>query len=81
MTEGTIRNALVLFSQPAGLVLAGAVTHIQLPMSFETLQIALAVTGGVVAFLLGKELARGFVQWRAQRIAAAERRDDQQPRN
>jgi positive regulator of sigma E activity len=81
MTEGTIRNTLVLFSQPVGLALAGPVTHIQLPMSSETLQIVLAVAGGVVAFLLGKELARGFVQWRAQRSAAAERRDDQQPRS
>jgi len=62
-------------------VLTGAVAHIQLPMSTETLQIWLADAGWVVAFLLGKELAIGFVQWRAQRIAAAVRRDDQQPRS
>jgi hypothetical protein len=81
MTQATLRNALVLFSQPTGLVLTGAVAHIQLPMSSETLQIWLAIAGGIVAFLLGKELARGFVQWRAHRIATAERRDDQQPRS
>jgi hypothetical protein len=50
-------------------------------MASETLQIWLAIAGGIVAFLLGKELARGFVQWRARRIATAERRDDQQPRS
>lgn len=62
-------------------MLAGAVAHIQLPMSSETLQIWLAVAGWVVAFLLGKELAIGFMQWRAQRIAAGARRDDQRPRS
>jgi hypothetical protein len=36
-------------------------------MTPETLQIALAVLGWLVAFLLGKELATGFTQWRASR--------------
>jgi hypothetical protein len=35
-------------------------------MTHETLQIALAVLGWLVAFLLGKELATGFSQWRAR---------------
>ena len=45
-------------------------------MSSEMLQIWLAVAGWAVAFRLGKELATGFLQWRA----AAVHRDDQQPR-
>jgi hypothetical protein len=44
------------------------------------LQIWLAVAGWAVAFLLGKELATGFLLWRGQRIEAALRRDDRQPR-
>jgi len=36
-------------------------------MSTETLQILLAVAGWIVAFLLGKELATGYAQWRAGR--------------
>jgi hypothetical protein len=35
-------------------------------MSSELLQVVLAVVGWVVAFLLGKELALGYVQWRAR---------------
>jgi hypothetical protein len=35
--------------------------------SFELVQVALAVLGWLVAFLLGKELATGYLQWRAQR--------------
>jgi len=33
----------------------------------ELLQVSLAVVGWLVAFLLGKELATGYVQWRAHR--------------
>jgi hypothetical protein len=33
----------------------------------ELIQVTLAVLGWLVAFLLGKELAVGFLQWRAQR--------------
>ena len=36
-------------------------------MTPEILQIALAVLGWLVAFLLGKELATGLAQWRASR--------------
>jgi hypothetical protein len=36
-------------------------------MTPELMQIWLAVLGWVVAFLLGKELATGYVQWRASR--------------
>ena len=41
-------------------------------ISTETLQALLAVAGWVVAFLLGKELATGYSQWRAQRAERAE---------
>jgi hypothetical protein len=43
--------------------------HKQAPMSPspELIQVTLAVLGWLVAFLLGKELAVGFLQWRAQR--------------
>jgi hypothetical protein len=71
---------LYWFHNHLALALAGAVAHIQPPMSSEMLQMWLAVAGWVVAFLLGKELATGLLQWRAQRIAAAVHRDDQQPR-
>jgi hypothetical protein len=37
----------------------------------DILQSALALAGGAVAFLLGRELATGYQQWRA-------RRDDQE---
>jgi hypothetical protein len=36
-------------------------------MTPELTQIWLAVLGWLVAFLLGKELATGYVQWRARR--------------
>ena len=36
-------------------------------MTPELMQIWLAVLGWLVAFLLGKELATGYVQWRASR--------------
>jgi hypothetical protein len=36
-------------------------------MSPESLQIWLAVAGWLVAFLLGKELAAGYLEWRARR--------------
>ena len=36
-------------------------------MSSELLQVSLAVIGWLVAFLLGKELATGYLQWRRRR--------------
>jgi hypothetical protein len=36
-------------------------------ISPELIQVTLAVLGWLVAFLLGKELAVGFLQWRARR--------------
>jgi hypothetical protein len=45
-------------------------------MSAESLQVALAVVGWVVAFLLGKELATGYTLWRARRSEQAAARED-----
>jgi hypothetical protein len=45
-------------------------------MSAEMIQIALAMLGWIVAFLLGKELATGYSQWRARRAERAASRDD-----
>ena len=36
-------------------------------MSTEMLQVLLALAGGIVAFLLGKELGTGYAWWRARR--------------
>jgi hypothetical protein len=71
---------LYWFLNRRGLAFAGAVAHIQPSMSSEMLQIWLAVAGWAVAFRLGKELATGFLQWRAQRTALAVGREDRQPR-
>jgi hypothetical protein len=43
-------------------------------MTPELTQIWLAVLGWLVAFLLGKELATGYVQWRARRRDGPSRR-------
>ena len=43
-------------------------------MTPELTQTSLAVLGWLVAFLLGKELATGFVQWRANRHNHEQRR-------
>lgn len=51
------------------LAIARQGVHNQAPMSVspELIQVMLAVLGWLVAFLLGKELAVGFLQWRARR--------------
>ena len=38
-----------------------------LALSLQNVELGLAVLGWVVAFLLGKELANGFFQWRNRR--------------
>jgi len=56
-----------------GLAIALRGVHKQAPMSSELLEVSLVVLGWLVAFLLGKELAAGYMQWRR-------RRDDEQQR-
>lgn len=41
----------------------------------EMIQLWLIVAGWLVAFLLGKELATGFTQWRARRTERGPRRN------
>jgi hypothetical protein len=55
------------------LAIGHARVHNQAPVSPELAQVSLVVLGWLVAFLLGKELATGYVQWRAGR------RDDNRP--
>jgi hypothetical protein len=41
--------------------------HKQAPMSSELVELSLGVVGWLVAFLLGQELASGYMQWRRRR--------------
>jgi hypothetical protein len=45
-------------------------------MPTETLQLALSLAGALVAFLLGRELATGYRQWRSRPAENPIRRDD-----
>ena len=48
-------------------------------MTPETTQIWLAVVGWLVAFLLGTELATGYVQWRARRSSSSSSTPQRRP--
>ena len=41
--------------------------HKQAPVSSELVELSLGVVGWLVAFLLGQELASGYMQWRRRR--------------
>jgi hypothetical protein len=68
------RNGFVRFFNRMGIAIARAEMHKQAPMSSELLEVSLAVIGWLVAFLLGRELANGYVQWRRRRDDADSQR-------
>ena len=61
------RNEFVRFSGGMYLWLSPAAEHKHPPMTPELLQLSLALMGALVAFLLAKELATGYVWWRSRR--------------
>ncbi|GAC1315711.1 MAG: hypothetical protein NVSMB2_07800 [Chloroflexota bacterium] len=52
------------FGQVKPLAREPAATHSPPAMSVEALQTLLVIAGWMVSFLLGRELATGFLQWR-----------------